>query len=103
MAAETQIQFKASELAKFARPRDLTKFTAEILRPPRRMKPVDAITKYLRNDKGSWDPDLSTMFHEPANLLASREYQGVIVIGPARSSKTYTLILGGITYVITCA
>jgi len=40
---------------------------------------------------------------EPLDQLGSREYRSVIFVGPARTGKTMTLILGGIAYVVTCA
>lgn len=43
------------------------------------------------------------MMIEPLNMLASRAYTGIVFVGPARSSKTFSLILGGITYVVTSA
>lgn len=43
------------------------------------------------------------MMIEPVDLLASRLYQGIVYVGPTRSSKTMTLVLGGLTYIVTCA
>jgi phage terminase large subunit GpA-like protein len=40
---------------------------------------------------------------EPLDMLASREYTGVVFVGPARTGKTMSLILGGITYAVTCS
>jgi len=90
-------------MTQFARARDVTRYTAEMIRPPRRMLPSEAARRYLETEKGRWDPSLSPMMIEPLDLLASREYQGVVFVGPARSSKTMSLILGGITYAVTCA
>jgi phage terminase large subunit GpA-like protein len=98
-------QYEVSEesAARYASARDVSRTVAELYRPPRRMKPSAATGKYLRNDKGAYDLSLSPMMVEPLDLLSSREYQGIVFVGPARSSKTYSLLLGGLTYVITSA
>lgn len=77
--------------------------TAEILRPPRRMPPSEAAARYLQTEKGPWIPELVPYCSEPLDLLAGREYRGIVFAGPARTGKTMGLILGGITYVVTCA
>jgi phage terminase large subunit GpA-like protein len=87
----------------FASAREVTRYTSELIRPPRRMLPSTATQQYLETEKGRWDPSLSPMMVEPLDLLASREYQGVIFVGPARTGKTMSLILGGITYAVMCA
>lgn len=43
------------------------------------------------------------MMHEPLDLLASRRYQGICYVGPARGSKTYTLIQGAMAWAATCS
>lgn len=83
--------------------RSVRKSTSVRVRAPRRVKPSDAAASVLRTEKGPWLPDLTPYLIEPLNLLASREYQSVIFVGPARTGKTMTLILGGIAYVVTCA
>jgi phage terminase large subunit GpA-like protein len=87
----------------FASARDVTRYTSELIRAPRRVLPSEAAKEHLETEKGKWDPSLSPMMVEPLDLLASREYQGVIFVGPARTGKTMSLILGGITYAVTCA
>ena len=77
--------------------------TAVRFRAPRRVKPSDAAAAVLRTEKGPWLPDLTPYLLEPLDLLGSREYRSVIFVGPARTGKTMTLILGGIAYVVTCA
>lgn len=76
---------------------------AEIIRPPSRTSPSSAVAQHLRNDKGGWDPTVAPMMAEPVDMLASRDYQGIVFVGPSRSSKTFGLVLGGIAYVVTCA
>lgn len=85
----------------YASAREVTRYTAELIRPPRRTRPSEAARQYLKTEKGEWDPSLSPMMVEPLDLLASREYQGVVFVGPARTGKTMSLILGGVTYAVT--
>jgi phage terminase large subunit GpA-like protein len=40
---------------------------------------------------------------EPLDLFASRRYRGIVLVGPARTGKTFTLVLGAIAYIVTCA
>jgi len=86
----------------YAIARDVTRNTAELIRPPRRVRPSEA-ARIIRTEKGPWDPDLVPMMREPLDMLASREYQGIVFVGPARSGKTMALMLGGLAYAVTCA
>jgi phage terminase large subunit GpA-like protein len=90
-------------VAPFAEPREVTRQTSEIVLPPRRMRPSAAAAQSLRTEKGPWDPDVAPMLLEPLDMLGSREYTGIVFVGPARTGKTMGLILGGITYIVTCA
>lgn len=90
-------------IAPLASAREVRRSVAELIRPPRRMKPSEAAAQYLSNERGAWDPSFAPMMIEPLDMLGSREYQGVIFVGPARTGKTMGLVLGGITYVVTCA
>ncbi len=83
-------------------PAEVTNSAVERLLPPTRTMPSEA-AKQLSNDKGVWDPTAAPMMVEPLNVLAGREYQGIAFVGPQRSSKTFGLILGSLTYIITCA
>ncbi|GAA4879879.1 phage terminase large subunit family protein [Ferrimonas pelagia] len=81
--------------------------TAEMLRAPSRLKVVEAIKKSMRVPKGAanseaWDDTLTGYMNEPINCLASRQYDAVIFVGPARTGKTIGLIDGFICYVIYC-
>lgn len=90
-------------LAPFSSARDLSRSVAEILLPPRRIRPSDAAAEYLRTEKGEWNPRTAPMMIEPLDLLASRRYTGIVYVGPARSGKTFALVHGVMTYVVTCA
>jgi phage terminase large subunit GpA-like protein len=74
-----------------------------VVRAPRRVKPSDAAAAVLKTEKGPWRPDLTPYLLEPLDHLGGREYRSVIFVGPARTGKTMSLILGGIAYVVTCA
>ncbi len=69
------------------------------------MLPSQAATEFSLCDKDgkSWSADVAPYMVEPLDLLASRRYRGIIFVGPARTSKTFTLILGGVNYIATCA
>ena len=86
----------------YACAREVTRNTAELVRPPRRVRPSEA-TRVLRTEKGAWDPELVPMLVEPLDMIASREYQGIAFVGPARSGKTMAMMLGGLAYAVTCA
>lgn len=90
-------------MTQFARAREVTRHTAQLVRAPQRIKPSEVAARVLKTEKGSWDPHLAPMMIEPMDLLGGRDYNGIVFVGPARTSKTMTLILGGITYIVTAA
>ncbi|EMV5588317.1 phage terminase large subunit family protein [Escherichia coli] len=49
-----------------------------------------------------WDPLVAPYVIEPMNCLASREYDAVIFVGPARTGKTIGLIDGWVVYNVIC-
>ncbi|EFC3266849.1 phage terminase large subunit family protein [Escherichia coli] len=78
-----------------------------ILRAPRRMLVADAVAQYMRVPMGAgnsvpWDPLVAPYVIEPMNCLASREYDAVIFVGPARTGKTIGLIDGWVIYNVIC-
>ncbi|WP_139570649.1 phage terminase large subunit family protein [Escherichia coli] len=78
-----------------------------ILRAPRRMRVADAVAQYMRVPMGTgnsvpWDPLVAPYVIEPMNCLASREYDAVIFVGPARTGKTIGLIDGWVIYNVIC-
>ncbi|MCN8314312.1 phage terminase large subunit family protein [Escherichia coli] len=78
-----------------------------ILRAPRRMQVADAVAQYMRVPMGAgnsvpWDPLVAPYVIEPMNCLASREYDSVIFVGPARTGKTIGLIDGWVIYNVIC-
>ena len=78
-------------MAKRASARGIRRDVSGILRAPRRMQVADAVSTYMRaNGAGNsvpWDPDLAPYVIEPMNCLASREYDAVVFVGPARTVK----------------
>lgn len=90
-------------LAPFHQASSVSRSVAEMLRPARRVKPRDAVRLYLRTEKGAWDQAMAAAQLEPLDLLASRRYTGIVFVGPSRGSKTFTLIIGALTYIVTCA
>ncbi|HBC0614196.1 TPA: phage terminase large subunit family protein [Serratia marcescens] len=80
---------------------------AGIIQAPRRMPVAEAVEKFMRVPMGAgnsvkWDPSVSPYVIEPMNCLASREYDAVVFVGPARTGKTIGLIDGWIVYNIVC-
>ena len=78
-----------------------------ILRAPRRMLVAVAVAQYMRVPMGAgnsvpWDPLVAPYVIEPMNCLASREYDAVIFVGPARTGKTIGLIDGWVIYNVIC-
>ena len=87
----------------FASAADVMLDVADLLRPPRRISPSEAASRYLATERGPWSAELVPMWHEPLDLLASREYRGIVVAGPARTGKTLALVHGAVAYNIICA
>ncbi|ELN2578445.1 phage terminase large subunit family protein [Enterobacter kobei] len=78
-----------------------------ILRAPRRIPVAEAVARYMRVPMGAgnsvpWDPLVAPYVIEPMNCLASREYDAVIFVGPARTGKTIGLIDGWVVYNVIC-
>jgi phage terminase large subunit GpA-like protein len=84
----------------YASVRDVTRFTASVIKAQVQISPSATARANLRTEKGIWDDSLTPMMREPLDMLASRAYTGVIFVGPARTGKTFGLILGGMTYAV---
>ncbi|TAA42477.1 phage terminase large subunit family protein [Pseudoxanthomonas winnipegensis] len=93
-------------MATFATAREVMLGTAEMIRPPRRIDVVEgAKALQVVNPAGSmgpWNPAVGPYMVEPLNLTASRLYEAVVFVGPARSGKTIALVDGRLAYTITC-
>uniref|UniRef100_UPI0028A697ED phage terminase large subunit family protein n=1 Tax=Pantoea sp. TaxID=69393 RepID=UPI0028A697ED len=80
---------------------------SELLKAPRRMPVSEAVSRYMRVPLGGgsslpWDATLTPYITEPMNCLASRNYDAVVFVGPARTGKTIGLIDGWIVYSVVC-
>lgn len=82
----------------FANPRSVSRDIADIVRAPKQRKPSESARMFLRNNRGEWDPSVAPELVEPLDMVASREYTGIVYVGPARSSKTMSLVLGPISH-----
>ncbi|MEZ2603159.1 phage terminase large subunit family protein [Kluyvera intermedia] len=85
----------------------LKKDTGQLIQAPRRMPVAEAVAKFMRvptsgGNSVPWDPLVAPYVIEPMNCLASREYDAVVFVGPARTGKTNGLIDGWIIYNIVC-
>lgn len=90
-----------------ANPADIVRNIAELIRPPRRISVSAAAEDYLiLNEPGGYQGkftlDVAPYMREPLDLKASRRFEGVVFVGPARSLKTQALIDGGMAYTVTC-
>lgn len=77
---------------------------AALFRPARRISPSEAAARSLVDFKTGqlWDRDVARYMGEPLDTMASRENDSTVFVGPSRSSKTYSLVFGGVTYIVTC-
>ncbi|AYN29996.1 phage terminase large subunit family protein [Buttiauxella sp. 3AFRM03] len=83
------------------------KNTSGMMKAPRRMPVADAVAKFMRVPMGAgnsvpWDPLVAPYVIEAMNCLASREFDAVIFVGPARTGKTIGLIDGWVVYNVVC-
>lgn len=73
------------------------------LKPPVEMSVSEAAEKYLKivvdgRDMGFWSPEYAPHLIEPMNMLESRDYDTVCVVGPARGGKTQALVDAWVLY-----
>ena len=93
-------------MSEYACARNIFRNTSEIILPANAISVSDAAKNYLRvsrlgSSAAAWDETVAPYMIEPMNNISSRRYDAVVFIGPARTSKTFSLILGGLTYIIT--
>lgn len=93
-------------LPDFARPEDSALRALAALRPPARMTVSQAAAKYRRLDtaayRGPWRNDVAPYMVEPMDALTSRRFTAAVFVGPARSSKTDSLIMNPILHAGIC-
>lgn len=90
----------------YATARSIRLDTAAMLRPPRRVKVSEgARALQIANPSGSfgpWSPDVAPYMVEPLDETASRLFEALVFVGPARSGKTVALVDGRLAYTVTC-
>lgn len=77
----------------------------EALRPPNRMRVSEGIADTLviqqpGSPKTPWSPTETPYMVEPADALASRRHEAVVFVGPARTGKTASLLLGWMSHTV---
>ncbi|WP_125782862.1 phage terminase large subunit family protein [Pseudoalteromonas rubra] len=87
-------------MIRYAQPGIIRRDVAGLIKPPNR-EPISQSARRLlyAEQNGSmvpWDGDLVPYIHEPMDCLKSRQFNAVIFVGPARTSKTLSLIDGWI-------
>lgn len=86
---------KPKPLPPYTDPRSALKMALPALRPAAVMSVTDAAEKYMRvNVGGQWQPfrrDVTPYMIEPADMMASRAYRGLVFCGPSQSGKTQML------------
>lgn len=80
---------------------------AELIRPPRRIKPSEAAAEYMKVIGGDgtirdWSPEATPYMVEPLDCMGGRKYDAVIFVGPARTGKTNALVDGYVAYEVEC-
>lgn len=92
-------------MTRYARAVDVKRDVAELIRPPRRVRPSQAAAEVMKVVGGdgsvrSWDSDQTPYMIEPLDCMGSRLYDAVIFVGPARTGKTNALVDGYVAYKI---
>ena len=80
---------------------------AEIFKPPEKMTVTEAAVKfrYLKDPpkySGPYKADETPYMVEPQNQTMSRKHTALFFAGPSQSSKTESLILNTVAYVVKC-
>lgn len=76
---------------------------ADMMRPPERLSVSQAAAKYRYVNQpgayvGPWVNTTTPYMVEPMDVFASREYTGMIFVGPAQSGKTDALVINTTVY-----
>ncbi|MCH8530346.1 MAG: phage terminase large subunit family protein [Saccharospirillum sp.] len=80
---------------------------AEAFRPPRRVSVAEGAGETLKiiqpgGYTGFWSHKETPYMVEPMSMLASRNHEAVVFVGPARSGKTMGLLDAWVSYAVTC-
>lgn len=57
----------------------------------------------MKEYQGRWSNDFAPYMTEPSRMVTSRKYRSVVFVGPARTSKSESLVLNGIGHRIECS
>lgn len=77
-----------------------------VLDPPARITVREAAARRWIHAGASWEPwrdDAAPYMAEPMEMLTSRRFEGLVFVGPARSSKTEALVLNAVAHVALAA
>ena len=77
---------------------ELLKDCSQAFKPPQRLTVSEASEKYVKVNGEEWSNDVAPYMVEPCNNLTSRDHDGLVFVGPARSAKTQGLIDNLITF-----
>jgi len=77
---------------------DLMFECAQAFRPPQRLSVSKAAEQFVKVNGEEWSNEVSPYMVEPADALTSRNHDGLVFVGPARSAKTQALIDNLITF-----
>lgn len=77
----------------------------DAFRPPKRIRVSEAATEALIMKQpgmagGNWKSAETPYMVEPMDMQASRAHEAVVFVGPARSGKSLSLLLGGLTHTV---
>lgn len=82
----------------YAKPERVRRDVANLIKPPNREPVSHSARRLLHVEQGGsmvpWNGDLVPYIHEPMDCLKSRQYRAVVFVGPARTSKTVSLVDG---------
>ncbi len=94
------------KLPNFAQAEDALAETLDTLTAPARVPVSKAAETYRRIDstayRGPWRNEVAPYMVEPMDMLGSRRFTVEIMVGPARSAKTDSLILNPVVHAVMC-
>jgi len=83
-------------MSNYAKASRIRRESATLVRAPKREPISQSASRLLYVEQGGamvpWDGSLIPYIHEPMNCLQSRQYDGVVFVGPARTGKTVSLL-----------
>lgn len=91
----------------FSDPNEVWAAGLSAYQPPKRVSVSQGAADYLvirqpGGYSGPWAADETPYMIEPMDMLASRQHESVVFIGPSRAGKTLGLLDAWMTYAVTC-